>query len=62
MIAAVLALLLLAPQADEPPFRYVWGRAYPILPGTHNNESGYFSLSESLDGSINVETLSLLDR
>jgi hypothetical protein len=38
------------------PFRYVEAKAYHVLPGTHNNESGYFSLSESLDGRIHVGT------
>jgi len=55
-------LLRLAPArtesgtCSEPPFPYVWATAAPILPGTHNNQSGYFSLSEGLDGAIHVGT------
>src|SRR5688572_32919545 len=39
--------------AADPP-RYVPAAAYYILPETTSEESGYFSLSESLDGSIHV--------
>lgn len=58
---SVVALLLHcgpAAGAEQPkaPFPYVWGKAYHILPRTHNNESGYFSLSQSLDGRIHVGT------
>jgi len=57
-------LLLLVQQpfatAGEPkpraPFRYVWGSAYHILPETHNQESGYFSLCEGLNGRVYVGT------
>lgn len=35
---------------------YVWGRAFHILPQTHSDESGYFSLCEGLDGSIYIGT------
>lgn len=38
------------------PFPYVWSKAYHILPGTHNNESGYFSLVEGIDGKIYIGT------
>jgi hypothetical protein len=38
------------------PFRYVPAKAYHILPETHNNESGYFSLVEGRDGKIYVGT------
>ena len=34
-----------APPAN-PPFTYVAGKAYHVLPETHNNESGYSSLCE----------------
>lgn len=37
-------------------FKYVYGKAYHVLPGTHNNESGYFSLCEGLDGKIYIGT------
>ena len=39
--------------AAEPP-PYVPARAFHILPETTSEESGYFSLSESLDGAIHV--------
>lgn len=38
------------------PFPYVWGKAYHILPETHSDESGYFSIVEGLDGKIYVGT------
>ena len=46
----------LTPEIATPPFKYVWGHAYHILPETHNSESGYFSLCEGLDGKIYVGT------
>lgn len=45
-----------AANAVEPPFDYVWGHAYHVLPGTHNSESGYFPLCEGLDEKIYVGT------
>lgn len=36
--------------------KYVYAKAYHILPGTHNNESGYFSLCEGIDGKIYIGT------
>ncbi len=39
-----------------PPPKYVDSHAYYILPERHNNQSGYFSLCEGLDGSIYVGT------
>lgn len=48
------------PPAPKPPasapFRYVWGKAYHILPQTHTDESGYFSLCEGHNGKIYVGT------
>jgi hypothetical protein len=41
-------------RADAPP--YVPATAFRILPETTSEESGYFSLSESLDGAIHVGT------
>src|SRR5687768_3538610 len=38
------------------PFNYLWGKAYHIMPGTHNNESGYFSLVEGLNGKLYIGT------
>ena len=45
-----------APDADMPPFKYVWGQAYHILPYTTADESGYFSLCEGLNGRVYVGT------
>ncbi|MFT4548214.1 MAG: hypothetical protein ACI9MB_002165 [Verrucomicrobiales bacterium] len=38
--------------AQDAPFPYVRAKAWHVLPGTHSDESGYFSLSESHDGRI----------
>jgi uncharacterized phosphosugar-binding protein len=38
------------------PFPYVWGKAFHILPETHTDESGYFSIIEGNDGKIYVGT------
>ena len=54
LLAAALALLSLQ-TADADP-AYVEGKAFHILPETTSEESGYFSLSESLDGMIHVGT------
>ena len=35
---------------------YIRAKAYHVLPGTHNNESGYFSLCEGLDGKMYIGT------
>ena len=44
-------------EAETPaPFPYVWGKAYHILPQTHSDESGYFSLCEGLDGKLYIGT------
>ncbi|MCX7705492.1 MAG: hypothetical protein N2115_04455 [bacterium] len=40
----------------QPPFKYIYAKAYHVLPETHNNESGYFSLCEGLDGKIYIGT------
>src|ERR1041385_2082179 len=40
--------------AGPPP--YVFAKAYHILPETHSDESGYFSLCEGQDGTIYVGT------
>ena len=42
--------------SSTPPFKYVWGKAHHVLPETHSDESGYFSLCEGLDGAIYVGT------
>lgn len=43
-------------KAPKAPFPYAMGTAYHILPGTHTDESGYFSLCEGKDGKIYVGT------
>ncbi len=53
-ISVTLALTTSAMALEKPPFPYVWGKAYHIMPGTHNQESGYFSLCEGRDGKIYV--------
>jgi hypothetical protein len=58
MFLSLLAMLTFA-QANEPPkapFQYVWATAYHVLPGTHTDESGYFSLNEGKNGKIYVGT------
>jgi outer membrane protein assembly factor BamB len=62
MILAVVVALACGPaqaqdaKSPRAPFPYVPARAYHILPETHNNESGYFSLVEGMDGKIYVGT------
>jgi hypothetical protein len=65
VVAASLVLLSLVPVArgddakpkpSKLPYPYVWGKAYHVLPETHNNQSGYFSLCEGLDGQVYVGT------
>jgi len=59
-LALVLLPLLIgcASAQDKPkaPFRYVWGKAYHVLPGTTSDESGYFSLCEGLNRKVYVGT------
>lgn len=52
--AGLLSLMATARGADPP--TYVPATAHYILPETTSEESGYFSLSESLDGMIHVGT------
>ena len=54
LVLLVVAAGLNAAEKPQPPFRYVPGKAYHIMPGTHNQESGYFSLCEGLDGKVYV--------
>ena len=54
-VALTAALAAPAARAQRPP-KYVEATAYHVLPGTHNNESGYFSLAEGLDGNLYVGT------
>lgn len=51
-LAALSFVSLGSPAADPPP--YVPATAFYIMPETTSEESGYFSLSESLDGHIHV--------
>ena len=44
------------PAKEKPPFRYVPGTAHHVLPGTHTDESGYFSLCEGHNGKVYVGT------
>src|SRR5688500_8868112 len=44
-----------AEPAGQPP-KYLRAKAYHILPETHSDESGYFSLCEGLDGKVYVGT------
>jgi hypothetical protein len=37
-----------------PPFKVLPAQAFHLMPGTHNNESGYFSLVEGIDGKLYV--------
>lgn len=59
LVGFALLPLALANAQQTPvkaPFDYLPARAYPILPGTHNNESGYFSLVEAKNGKIYIGT------
>jgi len=53
-VSALFAQEPAAPAAQPP--RYVSGTAYHILPETHSDESGYFSLCEGKNGNIYVGT------
>lgn len=57
-LAAVLGTAAVHAGTNQasPPFSYIWGRAYHVLPETHNEESGYFSLCEGLNGKIYIGT------
>jgi hypothetical protein len=55
-LVLLLAFALPAACAADAPFNYLRGTAYHVMPGTHTDESGYFSLCEGLDGSIYVGT------
>src|SRR3954462_8613181 len=55
----IVSLMLIAAHAvaaDAPPFKYLDAKAYYVLPETHNNQSGYFSLCEGLDGNLYIGT------
>jgi len=48
--------LVRAEEQPQAPFEYVWARAYEVMPETYNQEGGYFSLCEGLDGRIYIGT------
>lgn len=60
MFLSLVSALFLAQAKDPPPakapFTYVWATAYHVLPGTHTDESGYFSLCEGHNGKVYVGT------
>jgi hypothetical protein len=56
MLIALLTVSLTVGQPPKAPFPYVWATAYHVLPGTHTDESGYFSLCEGHNGRIYVGT------
>ncbi len=56
ILATAAANVVASPFQDATPPKYVPAKAYHVLPETHNNESGYFSLNEGLDGSIYIGT------
>ena len=56
MILPLLTLFLIASDPPRAPFPYVRATAYHVLPGTHTDESGYFSLCEGQNGKIYVGT------
>jgi sugar lactone lactonase YvrE len=56
MILPFLSIALIAAEQPKAPFQYVWTAAYHVLPGTHTDESGYFSLCEGHNGKIYVGT------
>lgn len=60
-LSAITLLSLVSPSfaqttPDTPPFRYVYAKAYHVMPGTHTDESGYFSLCEGKNGKVYVGT------
>lgn len=57
MLAGLTATVCIAKNnTAAPPFRYVWGKAFHVLPHTHSDESGYFSLTEGLNGKLYIGT------
>jgi len=56
LLLGMLSCAVLAAAPPAAPFTYLRSTAYHVMPGTHTDESGYFSLCEGLDGSIYVGT------
>ena len=50
------SLLFSAGAEGKAPFPYVKATAFHVMPETHSDESGYFSLSEGLDGNLHIGT------
>ncbi len=55
-LLCVLAGAALAVETPQAPFTYLWGTAYHVLPETHNNESGYFSVCADSRGKVYIGT------
>lgn len=55
-ITLLIVLSLASILGAQEPLPYIAGKAFHILPSTHNHESGYFSLCEGLDGRLYVGT------
>ena len=55
-LVGLLALSCSTLAAAGAPPKLLWGKAYHILPETHSDESGYFSLCEGKNGRIYVGT------
>ena len=55
LLSCVLLVGTISSSAKTP-FKYVWGTAHHVLPETHSEESGYFSLCEGNDGRIFIGT------
>ena len=58
ILSLVAFTLVVVPAGAQPkaPFPYVPATAYHVLPGTHTDESGYFSLCEGHNGKIYIGT------
>lgn len=56
LLLTPLAAALADARPDRPPFDYLPAEAHHVLPETHNEESGYFSLSQGHDGNVYVGT------
>ncbi len=55
-LACCLCMTAAAQGDEKAPVQYLKADAYHVLPGTHNNESGYFSLCEGLNRRIYIGT------
>ncbi|HPD16935.1 MAG TPA: hypothetical protein PLE19_18460 [Planctomycetota bacterium] len=55
-LGGLLAFLCSTLAAGATPPKLLWGKAYHVLPETHSDESGYFSLCEGKNGRIYIGT------